>query len=438
MNAALKRLTQSKFVRNVAVVATGTAGAQALSFIFAPVITRLYGPEAFGVLGVFVALIAVLGPMASLAYPIAIVLPKNDHDARGLGWLSFYISLLISSAIGIALYYFGARFLTLIGSEAIIGYMVLIPFAMLFTVLSQIGQQWLIRKKLFKLAAKAAVAHSLAVNSAKTGVGFFNPLASALIVITTVGSLFHAALVWFGTRSVETGSGETGPREQLPAVSDFSPVNCLRLARKYYDFPLYRAPQILINSISQSLPVLMLASFVGPSAAGFYALARTVLSMPTRLIGNSVFSVFYPRFNEAAQNKEDLVGLLMKSTGALAISGILPFGIVALLGPWLFGLIFGDDWVTTGEYARWLSLWLYAAFLNRPSVAAIATLSLQGLFLVYEVVSVAARLIALYLGLAIYANDILAVAVFSLVGVVLNASLVAITLLKARNISESK
>src|SRR5690606_19830586 len=55
----IKQLGQSKFVRNVAIVATGTAGAQAITMAFAPVITRLYGPEAFGLLGTFMAILGV-------------------------------------------------------------------------------------------------------------------------------------------------------------------------------------------------------------------------------------------------------------------------------------------------------------------------------------------------------------------------------------------
>jgi IS5 family transposase len=71
----------------VAVVASGTAGAQAITMGFSPVITRLYGPEAFGLLGVFMAMVQVLVPAAALTYPIAIVLPKEDRDARVLARL---------------------------------------------------------------------------------------------------------------------------------------------------------------------------------------------------------------------------------------------------------------------------------------------------------------------------------------------------------------
>ena len=47
----------------MSLVATGTAGAQAISMAFAPLITRIYGPEAFGVLGTFMALLPVNFPV---------------------------------------------------------------------------------------------------------------------------------------------------------------------------------------------------------------------------------------------------------------------------------------------------------------------------------------------------------------------------------------
>src|SRR5699024_7196364 len=93
------------------------------------------------------------------------------------------------------------------------------------------------------------------------------------------------------------------------------------LAKKYYDFPVYRAPQVLLNGVSMSLPVLMLTTFFGPVSAGFYTLSRTALSAPTQLIGKAVGDVFYPRISEAAHKKEDITGILIKSTISLFLVG---------------------------------------------------------------------------------------------------------------------
>ncbi|HAQ72765.1 MAG TPA: polysaccharide biosynthesis protein, partial [Pseudomonas sp.] len=84
LKEALRGGMRSKLLRNILTVVSGTAGAQAITMAFMPVITRIYGPEAYGVLGTFLSVTLMLVPIAALTYPIAIVLPKRDGDARGL------------------------------------------------------------------------------------------------------------------------------------------------------------------------------------------------------------------------------------------------------------------------------------------------------------------------------------------------------------------
>ncbi|MBO1928615.1 hypothetical protein J4731_01440 [Providencia rettgeri] len=55
--------------------------------LFSPIITRLYGPEVFGILGTFTAILTVITPIAALTYPIAIVLPKSDAMLKVLLFL---------------------------------------------------------------------------------------------------------------------------------------------------------------------------------------------------------------------------------------------------------------------------------------------------------------------------------------------------------------
>ena len=71
MQKSLIGFFQSKFFRNVILVASGTVGARAITMAFSSIITKLYGPEAFGLLGAFVAVLAIVMPIAALSYPVA-------------------------------------------------------------------------------------------------------------------------------------------------------------------------------------------------------------------------------------------------------------------------------------------------------------------------------------------------------------------------------
>src|SRR5699024_887504 len=92
----LMKFSEKPFVRNVIVLASGTAAAQMIAMALSPVITRLYGPEAYGLMGAFMAIVNIVAPVAALTYPISIVLPKKDQDAKGLIRLSIIISLIIA------------------------------------------------------------------------------------------------------------------------------------------------------------------------------------------------------------------------------------------------------------------------------------------------------------------------------------------------------
>ena len=404
-------IIKSTFVRNVAIVASGAAGAQAITIAFAPLITRLYGPEAFGILGTFMALLNVVIPVAALSYPIAIVLPKDDSDAKGIARLSAYIALGIAGCLSLFLLIGGDWLVEILSVQEISSFIFLIPLAMLFAAFVEIARQWLIRKKQFGITARVDVFKAFTVNAAKAGFGFFYPFATVLIILTSIGHALQAAMLGVGIKkssnSQNTKSNETAIKPKL-----------LNLAKRHYDFPLYRAPQIFINAVSVSLPVLMLSAFFGPASAGFYVLGKRILGLPSMLIGKSVGEVFYPRITEAFHNDENLTRMIIKATLSLAVVGFLPFIIIVVFGPWLFGIIFGNEWVTAGEYARWLSLMLFFNFINKPAVAAIPVLGLQRGLMIYELFSTGSKILALYIGFVLFEIDTVAVAIFSVFGAI--------------------
>ncbi|WP_278444602.1 lipopolysaccharide biosynthesis protein [Stutzerimonas kunmingensis] len=400
----LKGLTKSRFVRNVAIVATGTAGAQVITIAFSPIITRLYGPEAFGLLGIFMALLAILTPVAALTYPIAIVLPQEDAEAKAIAKLSFRVALGMAIVTVMLLLIGGEGLLGLLSSESIAPYILLIPLSMFFSACGQIAQQWLIRKQQFSITAKIAVLQAFILNSAKTGIGWFHPDGAVLVILATVGQALDALMLWLGiNRSRELSENRKHER-----------VGLTELAKKYKEFPVYRAPQELTNAISRGLPVLMLASLFGPAVAGYYVLGKKMLDVPSQLIGKSVKDVFYPKVAEAKKNKFPLRIMLWKVSGALLVVSIIPYGIVVCFGPEIFSFVFGEKWHTAGSYAVWIAVYSLAALACRPIVAAVPVVRLQRYYFFHELIFLSIRVVALLLGYFFLQSALSSVAAYSL------------------------
>lgn len=386
----------------------------------------MYGPEAYGVQGVFVSLATVLSTIVTLSYPIAIVLPKADSDAWGIARLSILISAASCFILWVLLNYFGNDMLNLLNAQTIAHLIPLIPIFLFVSASGKIISQWAIRKKHFHLIASVSVKQSVITNSMKFAIGMAYPTGTSLIIANTLGFVATGFLTFLGLRkSMPLNAGDRNiNRKQRGIFFTFY---------KYRDFPILRTPQELLNVVSQALPLIMLSTYFGPVSVGYYSLGLSVLAMPAGLIGSSVMQVFYPRINEAIHNGENAQALIIKATKILAVTGGLPFLVVIIAGPFLFKHIFGAEWESAGVYAQWLAAWIFFQFINKPAVSAIPALRLQGNLLVYEIFSTGSKILALYIGYFKFNSDQMAIALFSIFGVVAYAWLIIWVIIRSAN-----
>ncbi|MBM7573503.1 lipopolysaccharide biosynthesis protein [Aquibacillus albus] len=419
----LVAITKKAFFKNVIIMVTGTAAAQVINFILTPIITRIYGPEAFGVMGIFIAIVSVIGPISALTYPIAIVLPKEERDAKDLVRLSLLLTIFTSLCIFLILVISSKQLVRLFEINDISHYLYFIPVVIFFSGLFQIAEQWVIRTKEFIAIAKASLFQAIIVQGSKVLIGTIYPFATTLILIQAFSEGIRAILIIFFRKNRRINTNKT-------SIIDFTSLK--KSALKHKDFPIYRAPQVLINGISQNIPVLLLASLFGPTSAGFYSLGRMVLNIPTQLIGKSFGDVFYPRINEAANNGEKITKIILKAIVSLSILGIIPFGIIIVLGPSLFSVIFGLEWEVAGEYARWIAIVVFFILIYQPCIKSFPILSAQRFHLFFTIISLIVSVVAFLLVDFIYSNDLIAIALYGVSNAFLNFLLIIITLVMSK------
>lgn len=411
---ALIALARGPFARNVFAVASGTAAVQAITIAAAPLITRLYGPEAFGVQGIYMSILSVIAPIAALTYPVAIVLPSSAAVACIIAFLSFTISLSVSLLSLLIIVILPNNLRSLLNFDSIGASLYLLPVAIFFTGLHQTLSYWIIRLKKFPAGARNAVQAGILSNAAKITLGILAPFASSLIAVSSLTPVVQSALLWSSLK-----------REQI--IRPAEAKRLLHIAHKFRSFPLYRAPEAMLSAFSVAVPILVLGTYM-PEAAGFYALARAVLKMPGTLLAKSVGDVLYPRYAEAANNRQKLIQLLWKSISALSLLCAVPFGVVILFGPYLFNLIFGSEWNIAGEYGRWIALWLYVNFTLSPANQIFTVAGRQKLFLFYRISSVIVTTAFLLIGLLAFKSDVAAVALYCISGAVMTITMFLMSL----------
>lgn len=411
----IKRLKTSHFVRDVVMVGGGIAAGQAIALAFMPFLTRLYGPEAFGIAAAFAAIVNIITPVATMGYANAIVMPESDEDAAAVARLSILCGLIIAP-ISLILVHIGKPWLSVwTGMESAPHMLYLIPLTLIIGAFLSVANQSAIRAGLFKAKARAYVESKLLTDTSKLIGGLIAPSGLLLILLTIVGQLTNFIMQMLRV-----------PRAGVLNVSNWFGTRGIRnAALSQRDFAIYRMPQSVLYSASVGLPTILLASLFSASSAGQYSLAVLVLGAPAMLIGQAVGEVFYPKITRAINaESSEAYSILLKVSAILLAVGIIPFGTVLFFGKYLFSLVFGTQWVVAGSYSQWLSIWLLSSLVSGASVAAMPALRLQRFLLIREVFAVVLRVAALYIGFSVFKSDIVAIALFSIVGVLLSFSIV--------------
>lgn len=399
---------KNDFMKNVSIVMFGTIFAQIITVLIAPLLTRLYTPEDFGVLTFYISAISILGVVASFRYEITIVMPKKEKNSAALLILSSIIVVLISILTFLFLFLFKSEISTIFGMDEFSDFYYLIPFGVLFLGLHNAMKNWNIRKEKYMRTSISNIINSGSYNITQLLLGIINPRYLGLII----GRLFGQFLA-FLVMAIQI------IKEDLSVLKKSCNSRVIKLNMiRYSQFPLYGMPQALFNSMSQNIVPILLLLFFNSSLVGFYSLALRMLQMPVNLIGNAFKSVFLQKSSSILNENGDLKAFYYKSIKYLVYI-ILPFFIlIFIFGPLIFTVLFGEEWAVSGEVARWLMLWIFTVLISRPTIVLLQVLKKQKAYLFIEIIGFFIKVSLLIITALISKSFILTIAVYSFSNVI--------------------
>ncbi len=415
---------RSSFFSNVMKLVSGTTLAQAITVLTAPIISRLFTPEAFGVLNVFSSLIGIVSIVICLRYEYAIMLPEDHKDAVNIFALCLVIAFGISVTAGVILLIVGHPLVNLLKSPDFYRFLWLIPIALLIQGFFAALNYWNSRTKHFGRLSIARVSASITTSILPIGLAFIgNPTAAVLIFSYLAGTLVFTSVL--GAQVLkENGS---------MFIKSIQGSRMLTNLKRYRKFPLVDSWSSFINNLSWQLPSLMLLYFFSETVVGYYSLSNRVIVLPMTLLGSAIAQVFYQRTAELRSNPEKLsksVDLVFRRLSAL---GLFPAVILGIVGPELFRIIFGANWIEAGRYAQILSPWMFVLFISSPLSNLFSTLERQELALIVNSVILSTRFAALVIG-GLTHNIYLTLIIWSASGVLVYGGL-AFWLLKLSHVS---
>lgn len=364
----IKAQFKGKFIQHVATLASGTAVAQLLGFVFIPILSRTYPQEAFGILASYSAMVSLVSSFATLKYDTALVLPKEDKSAYSLLKLSNIVGLLLTILSCLVL------FLPIPYFQEYKGLQLFIAFGTVLSINYNNSALWNIRFKQFKITTFSKIIQVIAVFGFQMLFYKFFEL-KGLIIGNVLGVLISGIyLILF--RKLDWSIYKSISWEEMK-------VEALR----YIDFPKYFTLSNVILSLSSNLPVLLFVRFISLVQLGIYGMAVRIIAQPVSLISQSFQSVILSYMAERRNKMQPILRWYLKMLLFLFLVAVFASIMVLLIGTQIVDLFLGSEWEEAGVYIKMLIPMLIGMMIATPGTAAVRVFEMQKYTLKYSIVS---------------------------------------------------
>ena len=351
----------------------------------APVLTRLYDPAAFGLAGIFAALTALVASVAALGLENAIVIERDPARAR----LAYGVSLAAAAVAALL----AGLLACLARACGILDMPACAPVLASLTVLAASAGQTLSARAL-ALDRPWAIAAGRLGRGAGVGVGQL-----ALAVWAANGlSLIEGALAGQALAAAATAVALRASRGPHLGPRLGTRAERARLFAGHASLLRFSAPQTLLNNGANSAVPAILGRLGGDAAAGAFTLANRLVLLPAATIGEAMRQSLLHAASAAADDDAALAGLVTRFAVRLGLPLAAASAALLLAGPALFALVFGPRWHQAGLLAGLLLAAQAAGIANIPAVTVITVRGWQRDLLLFNMATLAPRLLSLPLG----------------------------------------
>ncbi len=346
-----KLKVKSDFTKNVLTLLTGTTVAQAIPIAISPILTRLYTPADFGVVALFMALVASFGSIANGRYELAIMLPKKDEDAINLFALSLIITTSISIVLFLIVLFLNDKIALWLGNKEIKFWLYFVPITVFFVGLYNSLDKYNTRQKNYKDIAKSKVIKSFVLATIQLSIGFIKQGATGLVSGQILAQMFANLKLLKNIIKNKT------------LLEKISVDSIKSQAKRYIKFPKYSLGGVIASSLSVHFVEILISSFFSIATLGFYALVQRILGLPSSLIGGSIGQVFFQEATQEKHRSGKAIEIYKKTFKKLLILGILFFGFLYFSVEDIFTFVFGQKWQIAGVYAQILTPLFFIRFI---------------------------------------------------------------------------
>jgi len=395
-------LFNSTLIKNAFKIALGNIISQILAVVFTPIITRIYGPDLYGELGIFTSTWQMINGIVCLGLVSAIISPKDDKEASGIykictictigiGIIFFIIVMIISpfyKVISISPDYYITCILLLI--------------CLIINSFTALNYTWGNREKAYKLLLWNPIIGSVVNFIIVIIFGYLDLKQYGLIlgvIISQIVIFFHLYLRF----------------RPLKYENSYSELKSI--LKKYSDFPKYQMTSNLVKGLSVNIPILIMSAFFGTSFIGQYNMGQRLLYMPITLIASALGQVHFKEATDIVNTGGDAGEITYRIIRIILLVCFLPLLVLGVFGDKIFEIFLGAEWNLSGQIVKIRSLeFMFTTFFFSTSYI-LVVIKKQKASLIYTISTLILNALALFVGGYLLNNQIITVILISIINI---------------------
>lgn len=376
----------SSFIKNTSKLLAGNAVGQIIGILAIPIITRLYSVEVYGEFAALLAISLILTTLSTLSLHLAILIPKSESEAVKIFRLTLTLTYGFCFLVGVALYSFNSEIVSLLNikSDPLIVYAIplLVLLQSLYVTISYLS----VRGKYFTEVSISNVLESvsdrgLSILSVFSGYAFTGNLILARVVSNVIAIAYLLPIL-----KRYQGKKKTN-------------ISNRYIITKYNRYLQYNTPaMLLINSMLQ-LPIVIIAAYFSPLAAGLFAIANRLVHVPVTALGSAMSKTFMQKIAEDKANNE--LGRIKLNTDVffklLVAFLLIPFSVLSVISDSLFIVVLGEEWSDAGVLAGFLSYFAMTTLLVQAFGGLFDVMNKQRTRLIFHIFNFIIRIGVLFL-----------------------------------------
>lgn len=362
-------------IKKIGVLSSGLMVGAVINIACLPVLTRIYGIEAYGVYGATMAIVSVAAVIANGRLDQAI-LASDANNRYVLASAGLYITVAVA---------FLAGFFSTLLLDKYTG--LVIGLGVASSSLYQLSYSCFMAAGRLRVCSALSALRVAALCTFQIFLGLYGFSDSLLdgVVLQSVVIIFLGLLV---------------TAKKVYAVDKKSFSDNL-------DFLKNNAGHALINAFSHNVPYLLLGSFVGPVMTGYYAVIDRLCKVPINIFSQAIRQLFIKKISNASASSVAAKSAV-KASSLMLLLAVAAYILAAVTPEQLYLTVLGSQWSDAKHYVLVLALGYVFVFSNPPVSGYIVAARKSHVLLRFQISELAIKIILFFVFLQLGGVAVLA------------------------------